>query len=173
MNRGVKHLVQIKEIRQLDDADIVTLSHLLQIVVQDGASIGFLPPLSEAVAMKYWQQVLEPSTTLWMAMIDDQVVGTVQLIRCQKENGIHRAEIAKLMVHPNIRRKGIARRLMEVVEMRARAENLKLLVLDTRAGDPSNRLYQSLQYCEAGRIPIYARSANGELHESIFYYKIL
>jgi hypothetical protein len=62
---------------------------------------------------------------------------------------------------------------MKAAEERARAESRSLLVLDTREGDPSNLLYTSLGYIEAGRIPGYARSANGELHTTLYYYKIL
>lgn len=77
------------------------------------------------------------------------------------------------MVHPERRRQGIARMLMETAEACAASEGKTLLVLDTRGGDPSNLLYQSLGFAEAGRIPDYARSASGELHETVFYYKKL
>jgi ribosomal protein S18 acetylase RimI-like enzyme len=88
-------------------------------------------------------------------------------------NGSHRAEIAKLMVHPEARRQGLGRLLMETAEARARVEQRSLLVLDTRLGDPSNQLYLSMEYIEAGRIPAYARSANGELSATVYYYKQL
>jgi ribosomal protein S18 acetylase RimI-like enzyme len=62
---------------------------------------------------------------------------------------------------------------MSLAEEKAKSEGRSLLVLDTRAGDPSNVLYRSLGYAEAGRIPHYARSADGSLHDTIFFYKSL
>ncbi|MMZ68282.1 Acetyltransferase [compost metagenome] len=78
-----------------------------------------------------------------------------------------------MMVHPGYRKKGIGRRLMERVERAALEEQRSLLILDTREGDPSNLLYQSLGYRAAGRIPGYARSSDGRLEATVFYYKQL
>lgn len=147
------------------------LSLLLIDVVEDGASIGFLPPLGQAEAAAYWQQVHGPGVRLWLALEGDTVTGTVQLHLVLKPNAPHRAEIAKLMVHPAHRRKGIAGRLLETAEQAAAAEGRTLLVLDTREGDPSNLLYQSRGYVEVGKIPDYVFSANGEMDATVIYYK--
>ncbi|MED1561770.1 GNAT family N-acetyltransferase [Alkalihalobacillus alcalophilus] len=149
------------------------LSELLIQVVEGDASIGFLPPLPLADATKYWSSVLEPEVVLFVAKINNQIVGSVQLQLCAKQHGRHRAEIAKLMTHPHYRRNGIGRSLMNKAEERAKKERRSLLVLDTREGDPSNQLYTSLGYIQAGRIPNYAKSANGELDATIFYYKAM
>ncbi|MCU6792030.1 GNAT family N-acetyltransferase [Paenibacillus sp. WQ 127069] len=147
------------------------LSELLIRVVEEGASIGFLPPLKLFEATRYWENVLSPEVILFIATTNNRVVGSVQLHLCTKQNGDHRAEIAKLMTHPEYRRHGIGRLLMNNTEERARQEGRSLLVLDTREGDPSNLLYASIGYIQAGRIPEYARSATGELHATIYYYK--
>ncbi|MGE7904985.1 N-acetyltransferase family protein [Peribacillus sp. NPDC094092] len=147
------------------------LSELLVQVVEHGASIGFLPPMKRSEAIDYWGGVLNPDVKLFVAKLQGEIVGTVQLHVCSKQNGSHRAEIAKLMTHTGYRRNGIGRSLMLEAEKRAKQEGRTLLVLDTREGDPSNSLYTSLGYIQAGRIPEYAKSANGEFHPTIFYYK--
>lgn len=81
--------------------------------------------------------------------------------------------MAKLLVHPNARRRGIGRRLMLHLEAEARRLGRTLLLLDTRKGDPSNDLYRNLGYQVYGRVPGYARSAEGTLDPSLFYYKEL
>ncbi|MBJ7984034.1 MULTISPECIES: GNAT family N-acetyltransferase [Bacillus] len=164
--------VVIEEIKRLDE-DIEVFSELLKTVVDDGASIGFLPPLEREEATKYWQTVLAPEVILYVAKINNKVAGSVQLHLITKPNGIHRAEICKLMTHPNFRRNGIGRSLMQKAEERAKQENRSLLVLDTREGDASNRLYKSLDYQESGRIPGYAISPNGELDATVIYYKMI
>ncbi|MGO4548504.1 N-acetyltransferase family protein [Paenibacillus sp. 2TAB23] len=146
---------------------------MLVAVVDEGASIGFLPPLSHREAMAYWSNVVNDDVVLWIVEQNGETVGSVQLHLSSKQNGRHRAEIAKLMVHPSARRKGIGQLLMAAAEARAIAEGRSLLVLDTRAEDPSNLLYRSIGYMEAGRIPQYAMSANGELHDTVYYYKLL
>lgn len=163
----------INEITEWNNEDLNSLCSLLIAVVGDGASIGFLPPLSDEDSLGYWEGVLAPDVRLWAARYHGEIVGTVQLHLSTKQNGAHRAEIAKLMVHPQSRRLGTARRLMNVAEQAAVQSNRSLLVLDTRAGDPSNSLYRSLGFVEVGRIPQYARSANGHLHDTVFYYKTL
>ncbi|WP_442598408.1 GNAT family N-acetyltransferase [Neobacillus sp. D3-1R] len=164
--------MMIKELNSVDTY-MDNLVELLVLTVEEGASIGFLPPMLETEAKEYWESVLKPEVNLYVAMMNDKIVGSIQLHLCPKPNGKHRAEIAKLMTHPHFRRKGIARLLMEKAEERAKNEGCSLVVLDTREGDESNFLYASLGYYEAGKIPYYAMSANGELHSTVFYYKAL
>lgn len=159
---------QVQEISQYIDE----LVHLLIQVVEDGASVGFLPPLPPEKARNYWLNVLNEDTKLWVALMQNEIIGTVQLQLCNKPNGRHRAEIAKLMTSPRYRRTGVGRALMQSAEEAALLDQRSLLVLDTRQGDPSNLLYQSLGYQQAGVIPSYAQSANGQLHATVFYYKL-
>ncbi|MEK8131637.1 GNAT family N-acetyltransferase [Paenibacillus filicis] len=164
--------VKLLQVKVMDPELVGKLSELLVDVVQDGASVGFLPPLSMEAAAAYWLDALNPGVLLWVAVREERVVGTVQLQLAMKANGSHRAEIAKLMVDPKARRGGIARLLMQTAEKAAKEEARTLLLLDTRDGDPSNHLYRSLGYIEAGRIPQFARSSSGELHTTVLYYKL-
>ncbi len=151
---------------------------LLQDAVVGGASVGFLLPVSREEAVAYWESVVaalaEGSRVLLIARRPDgAVVGTVQLDLAMRANGRHRAEVSKLMVHSSARRQGIGRALMLALEEQARRLGRTTLVLDTRQGDPSERLYRSLGYQFAGAIPRYARSADGTLHTTAFYYRLL
>lgn len=163
--------IEIERVQHMDRA-ITQLSDLLRRVVEAGASVGFLPGLSDEEANAYWNSVLSPDVHLLIASRADTIVGTVQIQFCTKANGIHRVEIAKLMTHPDFRRLGIARALMCKAETMARQYDKRLIVLDTRAGDSSNILYRSLGYEQVGVIPQYAMSANG-LDATVIYYKLL
>ena len=162
----------IEEVKAIE-IYIESLSELLVHVVDDGASIGFLPPMKLSNARQYWQTVLNPDVILFVAKINHEIVGTIQVHLCTKQNGLHRAEIAKLMTSPNARRKGVARALMKVAEGHAVSEGRSLLVLDTREGDPSNLLYQSTGFIPAGKIPNFALSGEGKLDTTVIYYKNL
>jgi len=161
------------------------LSALLWDAVDSGASIGFLPPLAEAEADAYWRGVVaavrEGSCLLLVARDaeggadapEGEIVGTAQLLLATRPNALHRAEVAKVIVHTKVRRRGIGHALMLAVEERARRLGRTTLVLDTRQGDPSERLYTSVGYRLAGAIPAYAKSADGALDPSAFYYRLL
>jgi ribosomal protein S18 acetylase RimI-like enzyme len=164
--------VVIEEVHSINEY-MDQLSELLVQVVEDGASIGFLPPLSMDEARTYWEEGVQPDSILFVAKVGHRIAGTVQLHLSMKANGRHRAEVAKLMTHIGFRRMGIGRQLMERLEEKAKSDGRTLLVLDTREGDPSNQLYRTMGYLEAGKIPNYAKSANGGYHATIFYYKEL
>lgn len=150
---------------------------LLEDAVNGGASIGFLPPLDPITAVSYWHELsidMEDGHVLLLAVYDgDFLLGSVQLALCRRPNGLHRAEVNKLMVHTTARRMGLGKQLMAAVEKEARRRGITLLVLDTRKGDPSETLYRSLGYQVAGEIPRFARSANGELHTTVLLWKEL
>jgi ribosomal protein S18 acetylase RimI-like enzyme len=163
-------VLEIKELTTIGQ-HIVELSDLLRIVVDDGASIGFLSPMAPSAAAEFWHHTLNTHVILYVALMDDTLAGTVQLHLCTKQNGTHRAEIAKMMVHPAFRQKGIAKKLMQTAEKRAKEEGRTLLILDTVEGAPSNHLYTSLGFLQGGRIPDYAASPYGELEPTVIYYK--
>lgn len=165
--------MQIRQVSQIDRALLSQLAQLLVAVVEDGASVGFLPPMEMAEAKRFWLSIPGPHVRLWILEEEGRVAGTVQLQLAPRPNATHRAEVAKLLVHPNARRRGIGRRLVLHLEEEARRLGRTLLLLDTREGDPSNELYRSLGYQVYGRVPGYARSAEGTLDPSLFYFKEL
>jgi ribosomal protein S18 acetylase RimI-like enzyme len=171
-------MLTIESLNDTEAAPILpALISLLHDAVESGASIGFLPPLEPAEAAAYWQTVIDAirrqSRLLWIARLDQTVVGSVQLDLCDRANGLHRAEVMKLMVHSAYRRQGLGRALMTALEAEAHRAGRTTLVLDTRQGDPSEQLYLALGYARAGAIPRYAQSADGSLHTTVFFYRLL
>ena len=163
---------------QATERELRGLVTLLKDAVDSGASVGFLPPLSEAEGEAYWRGVVEAvrdgsCVLLGVREAGGALVGTAQLLLAVRANGSHRAEVAKVIVHTKARRRGIGRALMLALEARARELGRTTLVLDTRRGDSSEQLYTSVGYTLAGVIPRYARSANGALDPSAFYYRVL
>jgi acetyltransferase len=150
---------------------------LLQDAVAGGASVGFLPPLSDEEATAYWRGTIADldrgKRVLLVARHNERITGCVQLDPAGRANGAHRAEVQKLMVHQDARRQGLGRALMTALEEHARHIGRTLLVLDTREGDPSEALYAGCGYIRVGTIPRYARSAAGTLDGTVYYYKEL
>jgi acetyltransferase len=150
---------------------------LLQNVVDDGASVGFLLPLAAEEATVYWQSVIDalatPHRILLVAREGERILGTVQLDLVTRANGRHRAEVMKLLVHTDYRRRGIGRALMAAIEEEARRAGRTTLVLDTRVGDAGEALYAGLGYVRVGEIPNYVCNETGALESTAVYYKLL
>jgi GNAT superfamily N-acetyltransferase len=102
-----------------------------------------------------------------------EILGAAQLELANRQNALHRAEVQKLFVHRRFRNRGIARLLMSAVEGAAREAGRTLLVLDTQRGSVAEQLYAKYGYTRAGIIPHYARSADGMLHDTVLFYRLL
>lgn len=156
---------------------IAQLAELLIDAVDSGASVGFLPPLDREESMNYWHSVIaamrENARVLLVALEGESIQGSVQLALETRANGDHRAEAMKLFVHRRARRRGLARALMAEVESTARKLGRTLLVMDTRKGGEAERMCETLGYIRFGEVPKYARSAGGELHTTVFFYREL
>ena len=123
------------------------LVELLMDAVDSGASIGFMPPLSEGEARNYWDGVVaamrEGSRVLLVAMDGELVQGAVQISLEMRANGKHRAEAMKLLVHRRARRRGLGTALMVELESTARKLGRTLLVMDTRSGGEAEKMCES------------------------------
>ncbi|MGW5612249.1 N-acetyltransferase family protein [Streptomyces sp. NPDC003877] len=151
------------------------LADLLAGTVAGGASVGFLAPLGRAEARAWWQEraadLAAGRLAVWAAVDGDRVLGTVSLAFPAKANSRHRAELVKLMVHPDARGRGLGRRLLATVENAAAAAGVTLLHLDTETGSPAERLYRSAGWTAVGTIPDYAARPDGEPAATTIYYK--
>jgi GNAT superfamily N-acetyltransferase len=155
------------------------LGDVLHGVVHTGAGVSFIVPFSLDDARAFWVERVLPGVRagtrrVLVARRGAQIVGTVQLDFAMPPNQRHRAEVAKLLVHPDARRRGIARALMIALESVARSEGRTLLTLDTWTGGHAEALYRSLGYVTVGVIPRFARgSTTPALEPTTIMYKEL
>lgn len=160
------------------DAHLEELACVLNACVHDGASVNFILPHSIDDSLSFWSKKVRPGLVdgtriLLIVKSDERIAGTVQLDFDTAPNQTHRADVSKLLVHPDFRSDGIGRALMVALEARAGKIGRTLLTLDT-AGAHAERLYLSLGYAIAGVIPAYARDPiEDRLDPAIFMYKML
>lgn len=158
-------------------ACIEPLADVLIDCVDGGASVSFMAPLARAKAVAFWRGVADGvergERVLLVAEDGGRIVGTVQLVLALPENQPHRADVAKMLVHRNARRRGIAQRLLAALDDAARAHGRRVLVLDTVTGGDAERLYARAGWQRAGAVPDYALLPDGTPCGTTFFHKAL
>jgi GNAT superfamily N-acetyltransferase len=136
-----------------------------------------MSPLDPATARGFWRGVARDVATgarrLLVAWVDGRLAGTVQLNLATPPNQPHRADVAKMLVHPAARRRGAARALMQRAEAVARDAGRTLLTLDTSSDGVAEPLYLSLGFTAIGRIPNYALNPDGSFCDTTIMFKTL
>ncbi|GII58590.1 N-acetyltransferase [Planotetraspora thailandica] len=158
-------------------ATVKSLADLLVDVVAGGASLGFRFPFRQEEAAAWWRTqqpaVSDGTMTIWVAHGPGGVVGTISLVVDRKPNGRHRADVIKLMVHPDARGQGLARALLATAEQAAAQAGVTLLLLDTVTGSAADHLYEGAGWTRFGIVPDYATDPGGTLEDCSFFYKQL
>ena len=161
------------EARQHRDA----LAEVLVDCIEGGASVSFMAPFSLVEARAFFASI-EPeiaagTRVLIAAFLDDELVGTVQVVAAWPPNQPHRADVTKLLVRRSARNRGIGQRLMARAEAEARKQGWTLLVLDTVTGDPAERLYERMDWTKVGVIPNFALYPDGRPCDTTVFWKAL
>lgn len=172
-------------IRRASAADLEDLADVLIDVVEGGASVGFMHPISRDKAIAFWRTTLQSADRgerLVLVAEDGRsdemkspssILGTVQVVLTMPENQPHRADVAKMQVHRRARRRGVGRALIRAAEDEAREAGKTLLVLDTVTGSDAERLYIEMGWEHCGVIPGYALWPTGGLCSTTVLYRDL
>jgi GNAT superfamily N-acetyltransferase len=167
----------LRRIDALSEADLIALAEVLVDCVEGGASVSFMHPLTRERALAFWRRVGDGVAAghraLLVAEDAEGICGTVQLILEQPENQLHRADLAKMLVHRRARRRGLGAALMREAEGMAREAGKTLLVLDAVTAGDAARLYERLGWQTVGEIPGYALLPKGGLVGTTVYYRYL
>lgn len=176
MSQELTRDIQILGLPQFEAA-LPELGELLYDAVDSGASVGFVKPFTRADAEAWWRtlaaDVHAERVLVLLYRVEGRAVGTAQLRLAQLPNARHRAEVAKVLVHRDARRRGYGRDLMRTIEVIARRWHRTLLVLDTIAGSDAERLYERLGWIKVASIPRYAAFPDGTLAPTTIFYKEL
>lgn len=166
----------------IDDAAVFEkriprLAEILIDAVAGGAGVSFMHPLSQTDAEDFWRGQLDGIkaglTFPVIAEHEGETVGIVLLMKAWAPNQLHRADIAKMLVHSKHRHHGFATHLIRALEDKARALGLTLLTFDAVAGSGAAKFYERLGFINVGEIPGYAYSGSGKLDGTAFFYKKL
>ena len=172
----VDRTLQVRRLAVLGEPQIAGLAGVLNDCVHGGASVSFMLPMTLEKAAAYWRgvagQVALGECLVLAAFEAAALVGTVTLILKQPENQPHRADLAKMLVHRDARRRGVGAALLRAAEAEALAAGRTLLVLDTANAD-AGRVYARGGWQRLGEIPDYALwPAGGYCATTVFYKQL-
>ena len=123
--------------------------HVSQVAALE--KICFRDPWSEkSIAYELTNQLSH-----WIVAEEDGVV----LGYVGSQSVIDEADMMNVAVHPDHRRRGIARELVVRLEAALREKGVHSLTLEVRASnEPAKALYETLSFAQAGRRPNYYRN---------------
>jgi ribosomal protein S18 acetylase RimI-like enzyme len=154
---------------------LAVLADILVATVAAGGSVHFMHPLDPSDARAFWDKAFAAAArgerVVLGAFAEGALVATVSVLLDSPPNQPHRAEIGKMMTHPEHRGRGAATMLLAEAERLALAHGRSLLNLDTAAEDGASRLYEKMGYTLAGEIPDYAFKPHGGLTGTKIYWK--
>jgi len=156
---------EIRAVRPDEFPSLVpALVDLLIDTVDDGASLGFIPPVVPAAAWKYWiglvPELAAGSRVLVGVFCDGHIAGSAQLWLPSLPNARHRADVQKVFIARTLRGRGVGAALMAALHECARQRDRTLLLLNARR-KVADRFYKPLGYREVGVIPGYSLGSNG------------
>ena len=157
--------IEIRTVRPDEFPSLVpALVDLLIDTVDDGASLGFIPPVVPAAAWKYWiglgSELAAGARLLVGVFSDGEVAGSGQLWFPSLPNARHRADVQKIFIDRTLRGRGVGALLMTALHESARQRGRSLLLLNARR-PVADRFYKPLGYKEVGVIPGYSLGPNG------------
>ena len=151
------------------------LAQLLLDAHASNMALGLRGPLTREHARETWLDTaarLDPERRVLLAALEDGiVVGTVQVVRADAENGSRRAEIVRLAVRGDRSGGGNGRAMLEAAAERAKGLGLRVLWLSTHAGTGSDKFYEAAGWIRLGVLPLYSERPDGTLVGSAFYFR--
>ena len=169
--------IAVYDAENASDEISVRLVQLLADVIHDGGSMGFPANVTDTELLEFWtselSKVRSGLNVLVCATDADTCIAAGILTREIKSTGRHRAEVRKVMTHPEHRRQGMALQILTRMEAVARERGVRLLTLKTEAGSAASVLYSLMGWTLIGTVPNYAAGPDGSLHPVSFYYKEL
>ncbi|MSP52137.1 MAG: GNAT family N-acetyltransferase [Alphaproteobacteria bacterium] len=167
---------EIERLTEFRPGDLDALCEATEEAIAVSIGFDWINMPSRQMVEKYWRGVLlVPERELFVARLDNAIVGTCQLVRpaVNNEAGAFNGTITAFFVVPYARGHGLARGLLERVSDHARSSGYKMLSLDVRETQTAAiSLYESAKFVRWGTKPRYA-FVDGKYIAGFFYFKML
>ncbi|HLU55132.1 MAG TPA: GNAT family N-acetyltransferase [Pseudonocardia sp.] len=154
-------------------ATAASLGALWTAVTRAGGAVGFAPDAPEADIREAAEQAVADvragRAQMFALTRGDDLVGTVFLRRGEKATVRHRADVVRLMVHPDLQGRGWGKALLDAAVAHATALGLEQLLLSARGGTTLPDFYEKLGWRQVGRFPDALRIGPGDLRDEHWF----
>lgn len=168
--------IEVETVSRVSKRELAELCDAAEDAISDGAGFGWVRPPPRDAFERYWQGVtVVPERTLIFGKLDGVIAGSVQLVSPppQKEAWAHACLIDTHFVAPWARGHGLAKALLDKVEVEARALDFKVMNLSVReTQEVAIKLYETLGFQRWGTHPKYA-TVDGVVIAGHYYCKDL
>jgi GNAT superfamily N-acetyltransferase len=166
----------VERLTALAGADLHDLCDAAEAGIADGGGFGWLKLPPREAMESYWRGVLlVPERELFVARLDGTIGGSAQLWKPSRNNeaGALVGQLTPFFLAPGARGHGLAPKLVQAIEDRAREVGLKVMTLDVRETQArAIEVYGQLGYTRWGSNPRYA-FVNGRWMAGHYYGKDL
>jgi len=111
----------------------------------------------------------------YVAEVDGQIVGTMMLVKEDHQLYAHRCGLFDVVVAGAYQGKGIARKIFEQCIDYCKNNNIRIITVSERGGEPAEQVYSNLGFVEYGRLKngiIESWSDNKEYDEVFLCYTV-
>ena len=137
-----------------DETAYAEVSRLISAVAALGGAVGWLTVPDRAETDAWLDTVLKHGARVGVVRVDGRIEALGMWSRFGAKVLERNAEIRKVMTHPDVRGRGLARRLVVALVEDARAAGVETVVLDVRGNNHAAiRMYESLGFETYGRLP--------------------
>jgi ribosomal protein S18 acetylase RimI-like enzyme len=158
-------------IRCAEESDAAALWAILEPVIRAGETYALARDMPKVEALAYW---LGPDRETFVALEDGRAVGTYYLRVNQPGGGDHVGNCG-YMTAPEARGRGVARRMCEDSQARARAHGFRALQFNFVVGTNTGAvgLWTSLGFDTVGRLPLAFRYPSLGYVDALVMFKAL
>jgi GNAT superfamily N-acetyltransferase len=150
-----------------------SLGTLWTAVTRAAGAVGFAADAPEqdirAAAEQAIEDVRAGREQLFVLDAGGELVGAVFLRRGAKATVRHRADVVRLMVHPDLQGRGWGKALLDAVVAHATAIGLEQLLLSARGGTTLPEFYEKQGWRQVGLFPDALRIGPGDLRDEHWF----
>ena len=171
-----KPKISVEAFKSINKTDLADLYNITEQAIEAGGGFGWLKKPPRDVLIKYWKGVLLiPHRKLIVGRLNDTIAGTLQLV-FQPPNNEAQQNITNITSHfvaPWARGFGLAKKMIDIAEEKAKDLGSNLILLDIReTQEAAIKLFKIKGYIQWGTNPYYA-SVNGKNLKGLYFYKKL
>ena len=169
-----KITIKVEILKSISDLDLADLCNITEEAIRAGGGFGWLKTPPREILKKYWKGlVIVQNRILIVGRLNEAIAGTLQL-ELQPLNNEAQHNIVNITSHfvaPWARGYGLAKNMIDYVELIAKENNASCLQLDIReTQEAAIQLFKSKGYEQWGENPNYA-SVDGKIIKGLYFYK--